>query len=149
MLRVPVSVVLGPVKLTSLEVNAVVNPWSHSWPVDMRLRLPKAGKKLERRTSIGNWGKGRRVVCEARIDAPFGIPTRIPLDVEYLFVHGVEGPRKWLVQPELTMARVLATKVRGAVVFATFPLYLVPSHAQMGLFLAESPFVSAFVAPLS
>ena len=41
--------------------------------------------------------------------------------MEDLFVHGVVGPRKWLVQPESTMARVLGTKVRGAVVFATFP----------------------------
>ena len=47
------------------------------------------------------------------------------------------------------MARVLGTKVRGAVVFVTFPLYLVSSHSQLGLFLAEPPFVSAFVATLS
>ena len=88
-------------------------------------------------------------MCDERIDDPFSSTTRIPLDVEDLFVHGVEGPRKWLVHPELTMARVLGTKVRGAVVFATFSLYLVPSHSQLGLFLADPPFVSAFVAPLS
>ena len=86
---------------------------------------------------------------DARIDALFRSPTRMPLDVEDLFVHVVEGPRKWLVQPELTMARVFGTKVRVDVVFATVSLYLVPSHAQLGLFLAETPFVSAFVAPLS
>ena len=73
----------------------------------------------------------------------------MPLDVEVLLVHGVVGPIKWLVQPELTMARVLRTKVRGAVVFATFSLYLVPSHSKLGLFLSKPPFVSAFVAPLS
>ena len=72
----------------------------------------------------------------------------MPLDVEDLLVHGVLGPRKWLVQPELTMARVLGTKVRGAVVFANFSLYLVPSCSQLGLFLADPLFVSAFVAPL-
>ena len=86
---------------------------------------------------------------DARIDALFGSPMRMPLDVEYLFVHGVEGPRKWLVHPESTMARVSGTKVRGADVFATFSLYLVLSHAQLGLLLAEPPFVSAFVAHLS
>ena len=59
---------------------------------------------------------------DARIDDPFGRPTRTPLEVEDLLVHGVVGPRKWLVQPELTMARVLGTKVRGAVVFKTFSL---------------------------
>ena len=139
LLCLPVSVVLGPVKLTSLAINSAVRPWSQRWPMDMRLRLPKAGNTLERRAPIGNWGKGRRAVCDARIDAPFGSPTRMPLDVENLFVHGVEGPRKWLVQPELTMARVLATKVRGAVVFATFPLYLVPRYAQLSLFSAETP----------
>ena len=115
----------------------------------MRLRLPKYGNTLERRAPIVNWGKGRRVACDARIDALFGSPTRMPLDVEDLFVDGVEGPRKWLVQPESTMARVLGTKVWGAIVFATFSLYLVPSHAQLGLFLAEPLFDSAFVAPLS
>ena len=86
---------------------------------------------------------------DARIDDPFVSPTRMPLDVEDLFVHVFVGPRKCLVQKELTMARVLRTKVRGAVVFATFSLYLVPSQSQLGLFLAEPPFVSAFVSPLS
>ena len=46
-------------------------------------------------------------VCDARMDDPFGSLTKIPLDVEDLFVNVVEGHRKWLVQPELTMARVL------------------------------------------
>ena len=148
-LLVPVSVVLGPVKLTSLAVNVALNPWSQIWPMDMRLRLPKAGNTLERRAPIGNWGKGRRAVCDARIYAPFVIPTRMMLDVEDLFVHGVEGPRKWMVQPESTMARVFVTKVRGAVVFATFSFYLVPSHSHLGLFLSDLPFVLDFVAPLS
>ena len=128
MLRVPVNVVLGPVKLTSLAVNVAVNPWSQSWPMEMRFRLPKFGNTLERRAPMGNLGKCRRAVCDARIDAPFGSTTRMPLDVEDLFVHGVEGPRKWLVQPESTMARVLGTKVRGAVVFSNVYLYLVRSH---------------------
>ena len=61
------------------------------------------------------------MVCDARIDDPFGSPTRIPLDVEEFFLHGVVGPRKWLVQIESTIARVLGTKVKGAIVFATFP----------------------------
>ena len=65
----------------------------------------------------------------------------MPLNVEDLFVHGVEGSRKWLVHPESTMERVLGNKVRGAVVFATFSLYLVPSHYKLVLFLAEPPFV--------
>ena len=47
------------------------------------------------------------------------------------------------------MARVLENKVRGAVVFGTFSLYLVLSRSQLGIFLAEPPFVSDFVAPLS
>ena len=89
------------------------------------------------------------MVCDARIDDPFGSPTRMPLDVEDLFVHGVEESIKWLVQTESTMAIVLGTNVRGAVVFATFSLYLFPSHFRLGLFLAEPPFVSAFVVPLS
>ena len=57
--------------------------------MDIMLRLPKAGNTLERRAPIGSGGKGRRVVCDARIDDPFGSPTRIPLDVKAFFVHGV------------------------------------------------------------
>ena len=64
-------------------------------------------------------------------------------------MHGMVGHRKWLVQTESTMARLLGTKARVAVVFAKFSLYLVPSHSQLGLFLADPPFVSDFVAPLS
>ena len=85
---------------------------------------------------------------DARIDDTFGRPTRMPLEVEDLLVHGVVGPRKWLVQPESIMARVLGNKVRGAVVFATFSLYLVTSRSQLVLCLVETPFVSALVAPL-
>ena len=81
MLHVPVSVVLGAVKLTFLALNVAVNPWSQSWPMDMRLRLPKAGNMLERRTPIGNWGKVRRAVCDVWIDSLFGTSTRMPLDV--------------------------------------------------------------------
>ena len=90
MLRVHVSVVLGPVMLTSLAVNVAVNPWSQSWPMEIRLQLPNAGNTLERRAPMGNLGKCRRAVCDARIDAPFGGPTSMLLDVEDLFVHGVE-----------------------------------------------------------
>ena len=70
----------------------------------------------------GSWGKGKRAVWDARIDDPFSRPTRMPLDVEDLLVHVVVGPIKWMVHTESTMARVLGTKVRGAVVFATFSL---------------------------
>ena len=121
MLRMPVGEVLGLVKLTSLAVIVAENLWSQSWPMDIRLRLPKAGNTLERRVPIGSWGKGIRAVCDAQIDDPFGSPTRMTFDVEDFFVNGVEGPSKWLVQTESKMARLLGTKVRGAVVFATFP----------------------------
>ena len=72
---------------------------------------------------------------DARIDDLLGRPTRMPLDVEDLFVHGVVGPRKWLVQSESTMARVLGTKVRGAVVFATFSFYV-----------SSQPFSAGFIS---
>ena len=71
----------------------------------------------------GSLGKCKRAVWDTRIDDPFGRPTRMPLDVEDLLVHGVIGPIKRLVQTELTMVRVLGTKVRGAVVFATLSFY--------------------------
>ena len=68
--------------------------------MEMRFRLTKAGNTFGRRAPMGKLGKDRRAVCDARIDAPFGSPTSIPLDVEDLFVHGVARPRKWLVHPE-------------------------------------------------
>ena len=46
----------------------------------------------------------------------------MPLEVEDLLVHGAVGPRKWLVQPESTMATLLGTNLRVVVVFATFSL---------------------------
>ena len=49
---------------------------------------------------MGIWEKGSRAVCDARMDDPFRSPTRMPLDVEDMFVHGVGEPRKSLVQPE-------------------------------------------------
>ena len=57
---------------------------------------------------------------DAWIDDPFGRPKRMPLEVVDLLVNWVVGPRKWLVHPELMMARVLGTKLRGAVVFEKF-----------------------------
>ena len=56
-------------------------------------------------------------MCDAWIDYLFGSPTRMPLDVEDLFVPGVAGPSKWMVHPESMMARVLGTKARGAFVY--------------------------------
>ena len=59
--------------------------------MEMRFQLPKDGNTLGRRAPMGNLGKGRRAVCNDWIDAPFGSPTRMPLDVEDLFVPGVRG----------------------------------------------------------
>ena len=75
------------------------------------------------------------MVWDARIDDPFGRPTIMPLFVEDLLVHGVVGPRKWLAQPELMMSRVLETKVRGDVVFATF-----------FLIFSSQPFSAGFIS---
>ena len=45
MLRVPVSVVLGSIKLTSLAVKIAEKPWSQIWPMEIRLQFPKAVKR--------------------------------------------------------------------------------------------------------
>ena len=45
MLRVPVSVVLGPIKLKSL-AKIAEKPLSQIWPMEIRLWFPKAGKML-------------------------------------------------------------------------------------------------------
>ena len=111
---------VGPIKLTSLVVKSAEKPWSHSWLMEIRFRFPKAGKYLTD-GCLYIWGKGKRVVWDTQIGDLFCRLPRIPFDVEDLLVHGVVGPRKWLVQPISMMARVLGTKVRGAVVFATFP----------------------------
>ena len=46
-LSMAVSVVLGPVKLISLAVKIAEKPWSQSWPMEIRLRLPQAGNTLD------------------------------------------------------------------------------------------------------
>ena len=77
MLRMPVSVVLRLVEINYLAVSIAENPWSQNWPMDIRLRLPKSGNAMKRRAPMGSWGKGKRAVCDARIDDPFGSPTRM------------------------------------------------------------------------
>ena len=90
---------VGHTRSTSFAVMSAEKPWSHSWTMEIRLRSPKARKMFDLRAHKSSWGKGKRVVCGARIDYPFGRPTKIPLEVEDLLVHGVVGPRKQLVQP--------------------------------------------------
>ena len=43
----PVSVVLGPFKITSLAVKVAEKPWSQIWPIEIRLGLPKSGNTLD------------------------------------------------------------------------------------------------------
>ena len=145
----PFKVAFGPTRLTSLAVKSAEKPWPHSWPMEIRVSSPKAGKMLDWRAPRGSWRKGKRAAWDAQIDDPFGRPTRMPFEVEDLLVHGVVGPRKWLVQPESTMARVLGTKVRGGVVIVTFSVVMFPSRSQLGLCLVDPPLVSALVVPLS
>ena len=38
----PFNVVVGLIKLTYLAVKIVDKPWLYSWPMDIRLRSPKA-----------------------------------------------------------------------------------------------------------
>ena len=37
--------------------------------------------------------------------SPFSRLTKMPLEVGILLLHGVSGPRKWLVHPKSAMAR--------------------------------------------
>ena len=47
MLYVPVSVVLGPVKLASLAVKIAEKPWLLIWPMEIKLWFPKAANTLD------------------------------------------------------------------------------------------------------
>ena len=86
--------VVGPINLKSLAAKSAEKLWLHRWPAEIRLRFPKAGKMFDLRAPKGSWGKCKRAVWDARIDDPFGRPTRMLLDVEDFLVHGVVGPRK-------------------------------------------------------
>ena len=77
----PVNVVLIPISLTCLAVKIAEKPWSQIWPMDIRLRFPKAGKMLDWQAPRGSWGKGRRAVWDARIDDLLGRPTIMSLGV--------------------------------------------------------------------
>ena len=46
-LRVPFKVEVGLTRLISLAVKSAEKPWLHSWPMEIRLRSPKAGKKFD------------------------------------------------------------------------------------------------------
>ena len=58
------------------------------------------------------WGNRSSVVCVVCILAPSGKLTRMPFVVASLSVQGVLAPRKWIVQPESTMALVWGAVTR-------------------------------------
>ena len=47
MLRVPFKVAVVLTRLTSLAVKSAEKPWLHSWPTEIRLSSPKAGKMFD------------------------------------------------------------------------------------------------------
>ena len=93
-------------------------------------------------------------MCVEWIVAPLGRPTAMLCVVGILLVQGVEGPRKWLVQPESAMARQWGEIGRGA---GTTELenrickvgvldVVVPCSFQRVRLAEDPPLVSALVA---
>ena len=80
----PFKVDIGMNIMTYLVVKSAEKPWLNSWPIDIRLHSPNAGKMLDCRVPTSSWGKGKRAVWDAWINDPFSRPTRIPFEVEDL-----------------------------------------------------------------
>ena len=97
----PVSVVLGPIKLTSLAVNIAEKLWSQSWPMDIRLRFSKAGKRwIDRRLKVAGEKVERRcVMCGLMIRSVVqlgrgSIPAKVGFWVGLRFFSYLPTPTK-------------------------------------------------------
>ena len=77
---------------------------SQSCTIYSRDLLRSNGKIWAWHAASDSCGKGSKAVWEARMVSPLGSTTGSPWVMGTLWVHGVVGPRKWLVHPESTMA---------------------------------------------
>ena len=82
------------------------NPWSQNWMIESKARLCRSGSTWAWRAATDSCGKGSNTVWVEWIWALLGKPTVIPWFVRRLLVHGIWGPRKWLVHTKLAMAGV-------------------------------------------
>ena len=78
---------------------------SQNWPIESRALFWSAGETCARRAARGNCGKGNSAVWVDCIVSPLGSLTEMLCSVGTLLTQFLSGPRKWLVQPESTMAR--------------------------------------------
>ena len=85
--------------------------------------------------------------------SPLGRPTGIPWVMGTFWVHGMLGPRKWLVHPESTMALLslvgllAGTKIRECRLFRSEILDVVaPCPDQVPLLVSDPCIMSALVA---
>jgi hypothetical protein len=110
-----VSLLLVPVRMSSpfshtsavVAVKITVQPASQSWPIEIKLVLPRAGNRWAVVALDGSCGMSSWAVCVDCMVLPSGRETWMPLLVCCLFLCGALSDRKWLVQPESNMACVV------------------------------------------
>ena len=109
-----VSLLLVPVRMSSpfshtsavVAVKITLQPASQSWPIEIRLVLPRAGNRWAVVAVGGSCGISIWAVCVDFMVLPSGKETRMPLLVCRLFLWGALSERKWLVHPESNIACV-------------------------------------------
>ena len=84
------------------------------WPIESKARLCILGSTCAWQAEKRSCGKVSNALWLDWSWSQLSNPTVMPWFVKRLLVHGIWGPRKWLVHPELAMARVLkAGRVAG------------------------------------
>jgi hypothetical protein len=101
LLRVPVRM-SSPLSQTSavVEVKITLHPSSQSWPMEMRLVLPREGNKWAFLAAVESCLTGIRAWCVDCMVLPSGKVTWMPLAVGTLSVYVASYDRKWPVAPE-------------------------------------------------
>jgi hypothetical protein len=98
---VPVSITRSSRVMVTLEwVKTVLQPLSHSWPIEKREWDCKDGKTWARQADSGRPGTGIVPVCELRMRAPSGKLTAMPFVVGLIPRRLLEILKKCPVAPE-------------------------------------------------
>ena len=102
---------LVPVRMSSplsqisavVEVKITLHPASQSWPIEIKLVLPREGNRWAVLAVTGSCGMSIWAVWVDCIVVPSGKETWIPLLLLSLLLWGALSERKWLVAPESNM----------------------------------------------
>ena len=90
--------------ITRVAVKVAVQPWSHSWPMDMREPEARLGKRCAVHASGGKKGRDNWAVWLEQMVPWFGSKTEMPGCATRLLVYGAVISRKCPVAPVSAMS---------------------------------------------